>query len=112
MITFHGLLKFIHILAAATWLGSSAMTIALRAAAVRAGDYGRAAVLTHETDRIQRALVSPAVGLLIGSGIWLVLEGGWGFERNLGAERLAFLQALFVASTENKRLAFAGLSWS
>ncbi len=81
VITLYGVLKFLHILGAAIWLGSNATTVALRALAVRTGEQIRTLVLIRETDRIQLALVSPAVGLLIGTGIWLVLEGGWGFDR-------------------------------
>lgn len=81
MITLYGVLKFVHLVGAAIWLGSNATTLALRVAAVRTGDRSRTIALIRETDQIQRLVVSPAVALLIAAGIWLVLEGGWGFDR-------------------------------
>jgi hypothetical protein len=76
VITVYGVLKFLHVLGASVWLGSNATTVALRALALRSREVSGTLVLVRETDRVQIALVSPAVGLLIGTGIWLVLEGG------------------------------------
>lgn len=81
MITLYGVLKFVHILGAATWLGSNATTVALRALVLRSREVRRTLWLVRATDRIQVLLVSPAFFGLIGTGIWLVLEGGWGFDR-------------------------------
>jgi len=81
VITLDGPLKFVHVAAAAVWLGSNAMTVALRAPAIRSRDVPRAVLLVRETDRVQLALVPPAVLLLLVAGICLVLEGGWGFDR-------------------------------
>jgi uncharacterized membrane protein len=81
MITLYGVLKFLHVLGASIWLGSNATTVALRALVMRAPEVWRTLWLVRETDRIQVMLVSPAFLALIGTGIWLVLEGGWGFDR-------------------------------
>ena len=80
MITLYGILKSLHVIGAAVWLGSNATTLALRAIALRTGEGVRRLALIRETDRVQMLLVSPAVGLLLGTGIWLVEEGGWGFH--------------------------------
>jgi uncharacterized membrane protein len=81
MITLYNALKFLHVLGAAIWLGSNATTVALRALVVRSEEPRRILWLVRATDRIQVLLVSPAFFGLIGTGIWLVLEGGWGFDR-------------------------------
>jgi uncharacterized membrane protein len=99
MITLYGVLKFVHVLGASVWLGSNATTVALRALAVRSGDVRRTLHLVRDTDRIQMVLVSPAVGLLIGAGIWLVLEGGWGFDRFFVVFGLAAVGASAVFGT-------------
>lgn len=99
MITLYSVLKFAHIVGAAVWLGSNATTVALRALAVRSREVPRTLQLVRETDRIQIALVSPALGLLIGAGIWLVLEGGWGFDRFFVVFGLAAVAASAVFGT-------------
>ena len=81
MITLYGILKFVHVVGAAIWLGSNATTVALRALVRRGPDVKRTLWLVRETHRIQTILVSPALLALIGTGIWLVLDGGWGFDR-------------------------------
>lgn len=81
MISLYGALKFLHILGAAIWLGSNATTVALRALVMRSADVRRTLWIVRETDRIQVMLVAPAFLALIATGIWLVLDGGWGFNR-------------------------------
>jgi uncharacterized membrane protein len=81
VITLYGVLKFVHVVGAAIWLGSNATTVALRALVMRGHDVKRTLWLVRETHRIQTLLVSPALVALIGTGVWLVVEGGWGFSR-------------------------------
>lgn len=99
MITLYGVLKFVHVLGAAIWLGSNATTVALRALAMRSPHVRRTLWLVRETDRIQVMLVSPAFLALIGTGIWLVLEGGWGFDRLFVIVGLAAVAASAVFGT-------------
>lgn len=81
MITLYGVLLFLHVLGAAVWFGGEVMMLGLRALALRSGDRARAVALVRDTDRLNMLVVSPAVGVLLGAGIWLVLEGHWGFDR-------------------------------
>lgn len=81
MITLYGVLLFLHILGAAVWIGGEAAMIGLRAFAIRSDDRARAVALVRDTDRLNNFVLSPAVGALLGAGIWLVLEGHWGFDR-------------------------------
>ncbi len=99
MITLYGVLKFVHVVGAAIWLGSNATTVALRALVMRTQDVRRTLWLVRETDRIQVMLVSPAFLALIGTGIWLVLEGGWGFDRLFVAVGLAAVGVSAVFGT-------------
>ncbi len=66
---------------------------------MRTPDVRRTLWLVRETDRIQVILVSPAFLALIGTGIWLVLEGGWGFGRLFVAVGLAAVGVSAVFGT-------------
>lgn len=81
MITLYGVLLFLHVLGAAVWFGGEAVMLALRALALRSADRARAVALVRDTERINVWVISPAVAVLLGAGFWLVLEGGWGFDR-------------------------------
>jgi uncharacterized membrane protein len=81
VITLYGVLLFLHILGAAVWVGGEAAMVALRAFALRSGDRERTVALVRDTDRLNTLVISPAVGVLLGAGLWLVLEGHWGFDR-------------------------------
>jgi uncharacterized membrane protein len=81
MITLYGVLLFLHVLGAGVWFGGEAAMFGLRALASRSGDRARAVALIRDTDRFNMLVISPAVAILLGSGLWLVLEGHWGFDR-------------------------------
>jgi uncharacterized membrane protein len=81
VITLYGVLLFLHVLGAAVWIGGEAATVALRAVALRSGGRQRTVALVRDTDRLNNLVISPAVAVLLGAGIWLVLEGHWGFDR-------------------------------
>ena len=79
MITLYGVLLFLHILGAGVWLGGEAMMFGLRALALRGGDRSRAVALVRDMDRLNVLLILPASAVLLGAGLWLVIEGHWGF---------------------------------
>jgi uncharacterized membrane protein len=81
VITLYSVLLFLHILGAAIWLGGEAVMLGLRALALRSGDRERTVALVRDTDRINILVISPAVAVLLGAGLWLVLEGQWGFDQ-------------------------------
>ena len=81
MITLYGVLLFLHILGAGVWLGGEAMMLGLRALALRGGDRSRAVALVRDMDRLNVLLILPASAVLLGAGLWLVIEGHWGFDR-------------------------------
>lgn len=113
MIASYSVLKFLHVLGASIWLGSNATTVALRALVMRSADVRRTLWLVRETDRIQVMLVSPAFLALIGTGIWLVLDGGWGFDRlfvvvGLSAVAASAIFGTLYTSTALKKLKAIG----
>lgn len=78
--TLYELLLFVHVLAAATWVGGAAMLKVQSARALRS-DPDRAAELALETERMGTTVLMPASIVLLVAGVWLVFEGDWGFER-------------------------------
>lgn len=77
--TLYELLLFVHVLAAATWVGGAIMLKIQSDRALRT-DPGRAAELALETERVGTRVLMPASIVLLVAGLWLVFEGDWGFE--------------------------------
>ncbi len=76
--TLYELLLFVHILAAATWVGGAVMLKVQSARALKA-DPNRAAELALETERVGTTVLMPSSIVLLVAGLWLVFEGDWGF---------------------------------
>ncbi len=76
--TLYELLLFVHVLAAAIWVGGSAMLKVQSSRALRSGP-ARAAKLATETERVGTSVLMPASIVLLIGGLWLVFEGDWGF---------------------------------
>lgn len=76
--TLYELLLFVHVLAAATWVGGAVMLKAQSARALRS-DPNRAAELALETERVGTTILMPASIVLLVAGLWMVFEGDWGF---------------------------------
>ncbi|MDQ3953696.1 MAG: DUF2269 domain-containing protein [Actinomycetota bacterium] len=76
--TLYELLLFVHILAAAVWVGGAVMLKVQSAHALKS-DPNRAAELALETERVGTTLLMPASLALLAGGLWLVFEGDWGF---------------------------------
>lgn len=81
MITLYGVLLFLHVFGAAIWLGGEVVMLALQAIALRSADASRAVALIRDTDRVNVLIILPASMMLLGSGLWLVVDGDWGFDR-------------------------------
>ncbi len=73
------LLKFLHVLAAAVWIGGAVM---LRVQSSRAAtmDRERAAALATETSEVGKKVLMPASILLLVAGLSTAFEGGYGLE--------------------------------
>jgi uncharacterized membrane protein len=77
--TLYELLLFVHVLAAATWVGGAVMLKVQSARALKS-DPNRAAELALETEWVGTKVLMPASIALLVAGLWLVFEGDWGFE--------------------------------
>ncbi|HYP22040.1 MAG TPA: DUF2269 family protein [Actinomycetota bacterium] len=77
--TLYELLLFVHVLAAATWVGGAIMLKIQSDRALRT-DPDRAAELALETERVGTRVLMPASIVLLVAGLWMVFEGEWGFE--------------------------------
>lgn len=77
--TLYELLLFVHVLAAATWVGGAIMLKIQSDRALRT-DPDRAAELALETERVGTRVLMPASIVLLVAGLWMVFEGDWGFE--------------------------------
>ncbi len=73
------LLKFLHVLAAAIWVGGAVL---LRVQSSRAAgmDRRRAAELATETSEVGTKVLMPASIVLLVAGLWAAFEGGYGLE--------------------------------
>lgn len=76
--TLYELLLFVHVLAAATWVGGAVMLKVQSARALRSNPE-RAAELALETERVGTTVLMPASIALLVAGLWMVFEGDWGF---------------------------------
>ena len=76
--TLYELLLFVHVLAAATWVGGAVMLKVQSSRALRS-DPDRAAELALETERVGTTVLMPGSIVLLVAGLWMVFEGDWGF---------------------------------
>lgn len=77
--TLSELLLFIHVLAAATWVGGAVMLKVQSARALKS-DPNRAAELALETEKVGTTVLMPASIALLVAGLWLTFELGYDFE--------------------------------
>ena len=73
------LLLFVHVLAAAVWVGGAVMLKVQSGRALKS-DPDRAAELAVETERVGTSILMPASIVLLVAGLWMVFEGDIGFD--------------------------------
>jgi uncharacterized membrane protein len=73
------LLLFVHIMAAIVWVGGSAAIQILSVRVMKAGDAGRRAALAADIELLGTRVFTPASGILLLFGIFLVINGKWGW---------------------------------
>lgn len=97
--TLYEFLKFVHILAAVVWVGGALTVQVISLRVMRAGDPSRKAALAGELEWVGTRVFTPASGILLLFGIFLVLEGNWGFdEPYVGAGILIWLLSTVTGS--------------
>ncbi len=91
------LLLFVHIMAAIVWVGGSVAIQILSLRVMKAGDAGRKAALTAEMELMGSRVFTPASGILLLFGIFLVINGKWGWgEPWIGAGMAIWLVSTVI----------------
>lgn len=73
-------LLFVHVLAAAIWVGGATMFHVMIERAAAADDPVRIKGLMGEAEHLAKTYFIPSTITVLVIGIWLVLEGSWGFD--------------------------------
>jgi len=74
-------LLFIHVLAAALWVGGGVMLHIIAERAVKSDDPGRIGTLLADAEHTGKTFFGPASGVTLLAGIALVLKGDWGWDQ-------------------------------
>lgn len=98
--TLYALLLFVHIMAAIVWVGGSVAIQVTAARVMKATDAGRKATLAAEIEWLGTRVFTPASGILLLFGIFLVLKGNWQWgEPWIGGGLAIWLVSTVVGST-------------
>ncbi len=90
------LLLFVHVLAAAAWVGAVFFVVLVFELALRSADRDWLLKLTEYDDRLAPILYIPAVLLVLTAGIGLVLDGPWDFGDGWVLAGLGLLVSVFI----------------
>jgi uncharacterized membrane protein len=77
MPTLYQALVFVHILMAVVWVGGAVTMQALAVRAQRSPEPGETARLFSDVEWIGTRMFMPSSLILLGAGVWAVLEGPW-----------------------------------
>ena len=77
--TVYELLLFVHIMAAVVWVGGAVSSQIISVRVLRSGDATRKATLAAELEWVGTRVFTPASGILFLFGIFLVVNGNWGW---------------------------------
>jgi uncharacterized membrane protein len=77
---YYDTLKFFHVLAAITWVGSAIYAQALATKVMGEGDPVRLARTATDIGDLGKRLITPAAITVLVFGIWLVAVGPWGLS--------------------------------
>lgn len=78
--TLYKILLFVHVLAAAAWVGGGLFNFLMGARLRSIGDPARMASFAREAADFGGRFFGPAAGLAVLAGVWLVIEGDIGFD--------------------------------
>jgi uncharacterized membrane protein len=104
--SWYGILKLVHVLSAIVWIGGGAAFAMVIARLLRAADRATLASMLPQVTRYMRIVVGPASGLVLLSGIAMVLVSRMGFKAPwIGLGFIGFiLYALFGGLVMQKRV--------
>jgi uncharacterized membrane protein len=102
-------LNFVHILAAAIWVGGGITLQILAGRARRSADPGRVSGVMSDASVVARFVFAPAALVLFVVGFGLIAEGEWDFDPwihfGFGVWALAFLSSVAFLGPEAGRIA-------
>jgi uncharacterized membrane protein len=102
-------LKFLHILAAITWVGSAIFIQAYASIAIRAGDPVEIGTFTKRVAFFGLRLITPSAVLVLVLGVALVVDSAWNFsdtwiELALLGFAITFLTGALFIGPESERI--------
>ena len=77
--TYYDTLKFLHVLAAITWVGGAIYAQALAIKVIREGDPAHLAVTAKDLGELGQRVSLPAAASVLVLGVWLVAVSAWNF---------------------------------
>jgi uncharacterized membrane protein len=104
----HGWLLFLHIVMAMVWIGGAAVLCASAALVLRHADPGAVTRFVASIRTIGPVLLAPAPAIVLGTGVWMVVDddAGWGQGWILAGLGL-FAAAFLIGAAHNSRAAIA-----
>jgi uncharacterized membrane protein len=79
-VTLYRVLLFVHVLGAAAWVGGGLFAFLMSLNIQKSGDGARLAAYGREVGEFGGKYFAPAAIVTVLAGIWLVIEGDWGFD--------------------------------
>ncbi len=112
MSTWYLLLKFVHVASVIVWVGGLVCLTLLNRALARAADGATLRVLARQTELFGRAVLGPAAGLTLLSGLGLMGLLGQGMRPWMGWGLVVWLASIVFGATLLRRanLALASLA--
>lgn len=110
MLSLYTVLLAVHILAAVTWVGGALALQILGTRLQRANEPLRLAGFARDAEWVGTRIFMPTSLVLLLAGIWLVIEGEWGFESlwivlAIVAFLYSFVTGAFFIAPASKKLA-------
>lgn len=75
------ILLWVHVTGAVLWVGGGVTFLMVAERALASGDVPRIQNALDDAERLGKRFFMPLSILTLAAGIWLVLEGGWGFTQ-------------------------------
>jgi uncharacterized membrane protein len=108
-VSLYDFLKFIHVLAAAVWVGTAVEQQVVAARAARSGDPARLAAFVDEAEWLGVRVFTPAAITAVVFGVWMVIDSGWNFsdlwiEIGIGLFLISALMGMFFLTPQSGKV--------
>jgi len=80
VVTTYTVLKTIHVIAVATWVGGGSILITLTARARRASDHAKVLTLVREIAWVGPRIFAGSAALALVTGFWMIYNFGWPYD--------------------------------